>query len=362
MRYHLHTPPKELDCHLLPVLKGDAFEWHQTLPEYSETPLHALPHFSEALPYGKVYVKDEGGRFGQKSFKVLGASWAMHRLIQRNRMPTIYCTATDGNHGAALAWAAARFGQVSQVYLPRGTVKERVDYLKSMGARVEVLDQDYDATVCHAARFAEATGSVLVQDTAWDAYEEIPLMIAEGYTTVVKEAKAQWKEDRLPQLAILQVGVGTWAMAAAMELKAWNPQMKILCVEPEEADGLQESFRQNALSKTRGSQQTLLAGLNCGTPSVHAFPVLHQLIDGLLAIEDKLAVEAIRKLNFPSGDDPRIASGESGAAGLAAVLALQHQAELRSHLGLQADSPVLVFNTEGITNRKLFEQIVSSQS
>jgi len=370
--YHLNpakNPAGVAECPAAEACAGgDAFAFHRKIPGYAPTPLLKLPGLAAELGLAAIYIKDEAHRFGTKAFKALGASYAVHRYLQENPGRHVFCTASDGNHGLAVAWSARLFSQKAEVLMPRGTVPARVRRIEDFGARVTVVDGDYDETVRAAAHKAEKCGWVLVQDTAWEWYTAIPARIMAGYVTMFRELEGELFPPDGPGVdaVFLQAGVGSWAAAAVAYLAdRYGERMpKVVCVEPAGADCCLASARAGRRVSLPGAE-TIMAGLNCGTPSLLAWPILVAGVDLFLALTDDCAREAMRAYFLPLDGDPRIVSGESGAAGLAALLALLRALELeepRRFLGLGGTSRVLLFNTEGDTDPEGFSKIVGARA
>jgi diaminopropionate ammonia-lyase len=369
--YHINparNPANLLESPVVQTCLGeDTLAFHRQIPDYAPTPLLELPGLAASLGLGAIHVKDEAYRFGTKAFKALGASYAVHRFLEENPGEHVFCTASDGNHGMALAWSARLFGQRAEVFMPRGTVAARVRRIEERGARVTVVDGDYDETVRTAAREAEKHGWVLVQDTAWEGYSDVPARIMAGYVTMFREMEAELFSPEGPgvNVVFLQAGVGSWAAAEVAYLASrYGDRMpRVVCVEPSGADCCLASARAGRRVGLPGAR-TIMAGLNCGTPSLLAWPILAAGSDLFLALNDDRAREAMRAYYRPKAGDPPIVSGESGAAGLAALLALLHSPELeepRRFLGLGADSRVLLVNTEGDTDPEMFGKIVGAR-
>jgi diaminopropionate ammonia-lyase len=343
----------------------DPLAFHQSLPGYAPTPCRRLDGLARYCGIGALWVKDESQRFGLQAFKALGASFAMQQLAERDDSCTTFCTATDGNHGRAVAWAAAQRGKKAVVYVPRHTVASRIAAIAQYGARVIVTERDYEGTCILAAEEAARNAWQLVQDTAWPGYEEIPALIMTGYLTHLKELEEQLHPPGLPAIDVvfLQSGVGSWAAAAAWYYYNRYPHKPptLIIAEPEQADGLLESFKRGTLSAPAQSGTTIMAGLNCGIPSSTAWPILQQTIHAAMRIPDAAAARAMCLLYRPLPGDDSIESGESGAAGVAALLELMQNpafAALRGQLGLNARSRVLCYNTEGSTDPENFKRIL----
>ncbi|MGH7562353.1 MAG: diaminopropionate ammonia-lyase [Gemmatimonadales bacterium] len=339
--------------------------FHRSLPGYQPTPLHRLPAFASAVGLGDLYVKDEGRRFGLLAFKVLGASWALHRLRVRSRAFTTVSAATEGNHGRAVAWSARRLGLEAVIYIRRAAAPFRVRRIEAEGARVVLVDGSYQDAVLRCASDSAANGWQVVSDTGYPGYLEIPHWIAEGYSTLFHEVDEQLRDGGLPppDLVIVQAGVGGLLHAAVDHWRSRTEPPTLVCVEPVQADPLLESINtpEGDPVPTRGRVDSIMAGLNAGMPSLSAWPVVRRGVELFLAIEDRYAEEAMRRLARPARGDPAVTAGESGAAGVAALLALGEAHELaraREFLRLPGDRRALVIVSEGATDPESYERIV----
>jgi diaminopropionate ammonia-lyase len=336
----------------------EILDFHKSLPGYTPTPLGEIRLHLKNYG-GKVFLKDESRRFSIGAFKSLGASWAIHNFLKNHKGEFTFCTATDGNHGRAVAWSSRIFGQKAKVFMPFSTVESRKVFIEDEGADVTILDGDYDFAVKMAQKESMKENHILIQDTAWEGYEYYPNLISAGYTTMIKELESQVSgfNDDWVNAIILQSGVGSWAASIILYLREICNfrNTKIIILEPLESDCLLESAKQGKISTTRKSQNTIMAGLNCGTPSISAWEIIHDFADVFVSIDDFWAEKAIRIL---ANNNYRTC--ESGAAGLAGVLAL-YESELlkpvRRKLALNESSKFLVFNTEGITDPRMFQKI-----
>jgi diaminopropionate ammonia-lyase len=351
---------------------GDPLEFHRKLPHYAPTPLVSAPSIAATFGVGRVLVKDESSRFGLPSFKLLGASWATFRALQRHTglalddwatidelsrlvsflRPFTLAAATDGNHGRAVAHMAGLLGFDARVFVPRGTARARIDAIAGEGAEVEVVDGDYDATITRSAR---ETGErcLVVDDTSWPGYEEIPRWVIEGYGTIFREVSEQI--DSRPDLVFAPIGVGALG-AAAVSFYKKTPGTLVVGVEPESAACVLASIEAGRLVTVSTAQDSIMAGLNCGTPSSIALPTLDAGLDWCVAIEDDVAREAMRALAATG-----IISGETGAAALAGLMGVASSPPYRDAMGLNETSTVLLLSTEGATDPESYERIVGKR-
>lgn len=360
--------------------------FHASFPEYAPTPLANLRGLAERLGVAGIHVKDESQRFGLNAFKVLGGSYAIGRYIARQldldiedlpykrlvspeiraRLGGItFATATDGNHGRGIAWTANRLGQKSVVCMPKGSAPERLNNIRALGAEASITNVNYDDTVRLVRENAEKNGWVMVQDTSWEGYEDIPGWIMEGYTTMAFEA-AQQLEGRRPTHIFLQAGVG--AMAGSVtgffaDLYQDGPRPVITVVEPENAACIYRTAVANdgRLHAVKGDLRTIMAGLACGEPCSIGWNVLRDYADFSVTIPDTIAAKGMRILGNPLPGDPRVISGESGAATLGFVAEILQNSRLeglRNTLRLDRNSRILCFSTEGDTDQENYRRIV----
>jgi diaminopropionate ammonia-lyase len=339
--------------------------FHRGLPGYAPTPLLRLPGLAGSLGLADLYVKDEGQRFGLLAFKALGAAWAMHRLRERHPRFTTVSAATEGNHGRAVAWAARRLGLQAVIYIRASAAPRRVERLRAEGARVVPIEGSYDDAVARCARESAEHGWQVVSDTGYEGYLEIPHWVSEGYSTLFDEADEQLAAGGLPapDLVLVQAGVGGLLHAAVDHCRACSDPPVLVCVEPTEADPLFESINTPGGDPvlSRGTQSSIMAGLNTGRPSLSAWPAIRRGVELFLTIDDTWAEEAMRRLASPAEGDPPVVAGESGAAGIAALLALSQAPELalaRDFLRLSRRRRAMVIVTEGATDPDNYARVV----
>jgi len=366
-----------------------ARRFHESFPQYGVTPLVELKELANLFGLKSIFVKDEAWRFGLHAFKVLGGSFAMGRYIAgmagldiskigydtltsqefKNSVSGVtFFSATDGNHGRGVAWTAKRLGQKAVILMPEGSSKMRLENILKEGAEASIEDCNYDECVRRAARMADTTpGGVLVQDTAWPGYEEIPAWIMQGYGTMSMEADEQMAAlgANPPTHVFIQAGVGSLAgsVAGYFSNRYPNDTPVFVVVESDQADCLYRS----ALAKdgrprsVGGEMRTIMAGLACGEPNVTAWNILKERASVFVSCPDWVAARGMRILGMPVRGDQVIISGESGAVttGLLAYTMMDDGLEeLRRTIGLNADSRVLLFSTEGNTDRDNYRHIL----
>jgi diaminopropionate ammonia-lyase len=328
--------------------------FHRLLPGYARTPLVELPEVAARSRVGRVLVKDESDRFGLPAFKMLGASWAVARVVRgrvgggsldpgalRRRVAesdarVLLCTATAGNHGRAVARTARLLGVATRIWMPAATPDHLRSAIEGEGADVVLVDGDYDHAVEAAAAAAADGDAVLVQDTAHDPHDEIPAMIVEGYATLLHEVRAEL--GREPDVLVVPVGVGSLALAAATYSGA-----ALLTVEPTVAPCLLTSLAHGE-PRTVATGRTAMAGLNAGTVSAAAWPVLRHRVAAAGAVPDDAALDAARELHAAG-----VAAGPCGGAALAGLERALAEPGARAALGLDEGSCVAVLSTDGVS-------------
>lgn len=354
----------------------EAYDFHKTLKDYSETPLVSQSSLAHTLNVAGIYTKDESKRFGLNAFKGLGASFAISRILENptHFLPKdsnkteieAFVTATDGNHGKGVAWAAKNAGKKAFVFMPKGSAQSRVDAIRAQGATVEVTEFNYIDSVKYANQFAEDNGYVLVQDTGFDGYEEIPNYISQGYTTMVRECISQLGELSIekPTHVFIQAGVGsvTGSVAGYFAEKFGNDRPIVTVVEPTEIACIFESAKNGTATTIDGLIQTDMAGLNCGEPNICTWPVLRDYADFYARCSDDVTWQGMRSYANPVGDDLPVTSGESGAVSLGLmenILGNPEYEEYKNMLDIDSQSVILLFSTEGATDPQNYGKIVN---
>jgi len=347
----------------------------ESWPGFAPTPLRDLTEEARAANVAAIHWKDESGRCGIGSFKALGGAHAVTRVIQRELSQdgtaatpaalmagelrdaaggiTVAC-ATDGNHGRSVAWGAERCGARCVVFVHPGVSPGRRDAIARYGAEVREVPGTYDDSVRECTAVAEREGWTVVSDTSWPGYLEIPRDVMQGYRVMAAEALEALTSP--PTHVFIQAGVGGVAAAVSVQLRAANPDARLIVVEPDRAACLLASAEAGRLLALRGELNTVQAGLACGEPSLLAWQELERAAFAFMAIPDTAAIDAMRDL-----DRAGIEAGESGTAGLAALRLIAAEPYARAALGLDADSRVLLFGTEGATDVAVRDALLASR-
>jgi diaminopropionate ammonia-lyase len=354
--------------------RGQARETIGAWPGYVPTPLIELPNLARKLGIKRLRIKHESKRFTLNSFKALGGAYGVMRILQRETGASItdvmagrvkddvagvtVCCATDGNHGRAVAWGAQLAGARCVIYLHAHVSQGREDAIAAYGAEIARVSGSYDDSVRQAAEDAKIKGWIVVSDTSWPGYEEIPAWVKQGYTVVMGEAMEQLGEDR-PSHLFVQAGVGGLACAAIAPVwQDWGSERPFcIVVEPHEADCLYQSAVQGGMAKGLGSLDTVMACLSAGEASPLAWAILQEGADAFITIDDHFARDAMCTLADGNGDAPLVV-GESGSAGLAGLMAVVEDPRAKLAAGLGPDADVLLIASEGATDPGIYTEIV----
>ena len=353
-----------------PAAAQEALALLTRCPRYSATALRSLADLAAALGVRQLWVKDEGARLGLGSFKALGGSYAVIRLfldeaarqLRREVKPwelshaevrevgrnMVFTCATDGNHGRSVAAAARLVGARAVVFVHAGVPEPRVSAIRQLGADVRVVPGSYEDAVSRLIQVASEEGWQIVSDKSWPGYEDVPRLIAQGYSVILSEIEAVL--DQPPTHVFVQAGVGgiaaTVAVYSAIAYGLQKP--KIIVVEPDRAACLYFSHEAGRSVLIPHGEPTVMAMLECYEPSLVAWNVLSRLADAFMTVSETEAVEAASRLRQPIGGDPCMATSESAATGLAGLLVARRSAEICNALDIGAQSRVLLLNTEGL--------------
>jgi len=364
-------------------------KFHSGIPGYSRTPLVSLNRLADRFGLAGIYIKDESYRFGLNAFKALGGTYAVARSLasklqidledtdfirlkeqagSKGLDSTVFATATDGNHGRGVAWAANCLGCRSKVYLPKGSSPARVQNIRNAGGEAYLTEFNFDNTVKMVAELAAQNGWEMVQDTVCKGCEETPVYVMQGYLTMADEAAEQLASFSAgkPTHIVLQAGIGSMAAAVAGYMSSvykYKEKPVIIVLEPDKADCFYKSAEagEESPKSVAGEMNTIMAGLACGVPDPIAWKLLRSCCEAFVSITDDIAARGMRILGNPLKGDERIISGESGASALGFLSVLMEDSRYetyRKDLKLDADSRVLLFSTEGDTDPGHYRKIV----
>lgn len=365
------------------TIAADTLRFHKSMRSYAPTPLVSLKEQAKAGHVKGIYCKDESFRFGLKAFKGLGGSYAMFRILceklgldyktvdyryfqkeetRKQCTKFHFVTTTDGNHGKGVSWAAKLFGCNATVFMPKGSVEARRVAIERAGnATAKITDFNYDQAVEYSWNLAQQNGWILIQDTAWDGYEQYPEWIIDGYLTLAAEIVEQLG-NVIPTHVFLQAGVGAMA-GGILEffLSCYQDTPPIMTiVEPTEAACIYHSVKagDGACHSIEGNPVTIMAGLNCGTPCRVTWPAIRDKASFFCACDDVITAEGMRAYANSVGNDKAITAGESGAVTFGLVNRILQDETLRKLFRISNDSVILLINTEGDTDPEGYREIV----
>lgn len=386
MAQHFKNNPiySDTDSVLNAQLFEDAYNSIKNWQGYTPTPLHQLPGLAAELGLGEIYYKDEGHRFGLKSFKALGGAYAVvhvlkehltflfsdNKITDQDILSGKYAehldnftvaTATDGNHGRSVAWGAQQCGVNCKIYMHKGVSSSRAIAVELLGATVEWVEGNYDDSLLKVKRDAIEHEWHIISDTSYDGYTYVPKFVMAGYTVMTREMENQLPDGQIPSHIIIQGGVGGLAGAiCAHAAKIWGEKRpRFIIVEPETADCLLQSAIKGRPKMVHVEVETMMGGLSCGEVSIIGWDILKDNADDFTAIGDDNVATAMCLLALGLGDDPQIEAGESGVAGVALLMELKDNPALKADLGLDENSTVLLFGTEGATDQQIYDKIIS---
>ncbi|MGQ3293494.1 MAG: diaminopropionate ammonia-lyase, partial [Shinella sp.] len=319
-------------------------------------------------------------RLGLGSFKALGGAYAVIRLVLEKagerlgrtvdiaalRAPEVaavartmtFACATDGNHGRSVAQGAELVGARAAIFVHAGVSAERVAAIARFGAEMIRVDGTYDDSVREAARVAEEKGWTIVSDTSWPGYERIPGLVMQGYTALVREALRALPAP--PTHVFVQSGVGGIAAAVAghLALESGAARPVFTVVDPARAACLFETARAGHPVTIAHGEPTVMAMLECYTPSLVAWRILSRAADAFMTVDEEDAIAAMKQLANPIAGDPAVVAGESGGVGLAGLMRAIADPAVKADLGIDGHSRILLINTEGATDPGKYEEIV----
>lgn len=361
---------------------------HDSIPHCKATPLVHLTYLSEHLGVKSIFVKNESKRGDINSFKILGATYAVSKLIcnqleievdkitfdylksesvQEKIKDMILVTCSDGNHGRGIAWTANELGLKAFIYMPKGTVESRIRNIEALGAEVIVTDLNYDDTVRYANKMANENGWYIVQDTSWEGYEEVPKTILQGYSTMGIEAIEQLLDLNVerPTHIFVQAGVGAMAGGVIGAIaNFYNGEMPTtIIMEPTNAACYFKSVEINdgKPHKVDGDLESIMAGLACGEPVRIGWEIIRDFAYGVCKCPDYVTAHGMRVLGNPIGEDERIIAGESAGVGAGLLSIIMNNPKynyIKEILNLDKNSVILIFSTEGDTDPINYRKIV----
>ena len=325
---------------------------------YKPTPLVELDKLSNYLNVGKIYYKDEGFRFHLKSFKALGGAFAVDKIVKETKTNTV-STATAGNHGRSVAWGAQRLGINCKIFISEFVSEERASAMRSLGAEVIRVKGNYDASLKECLKKSKKNNWEIVQDVSWDNYIDVPKYIMAGYSVMIKEIIDELNDQKISHV-FLQAGVGGMAAAAiAGFAKFSNDVPSFIIVEPEDASCVLESIKNSKPTSIDINKESIMGGMSCGDVSTVAWEILKNSANFCLSISDEGIASTVALLSNKYLSENKIIAGECGVPGIISIISLMKDKNKINEVGLNENSKVLLIGCEGLTDQKMYDQLLS---
>ncbi|MDC1139638.1 diaminopropionate ammonia-lyase [Candidatus Pelagibacter sp.] len=344
-----HLPEKFID---------EAIEAISSWDNYAPTPLIELNKLNDELKFKNIYYKDEDKRFDLKSFKALGGAFAVYKIASKKRNITV-STATAGNHGRSVAWGAQRLGLNCKIFISEFVSESRAEAMRNLDAEVIRVKGNYDNSLKECIEQSNKNNWEIVQDVSWEGYKEVPKLIMAGYTIMVKEIIDEIDRNSITHV-FLQAGVG--GMAAAMIAgfaKLSKKIPKFIIIEPENADCVFQSIKNNKPTTVNIKKETVMGGMSCGDVSSIAWEILKNSANFCLTIPDQAISTAVALLAEAGLSDEKIIGGECAVPGVIALIGSFNDKEYLDRLKLNAKSNVLLFGCEGLTDKAMYQKLLS---
>ena len=325
--------------------------------DYKPTPLLKLDKLSSELFLKKIYYKDESKRFNLKSFKALGGAFAVEKIVNGRKNITV-ATATAGNHGRSVAWGAQKLGLNCKIFISENVSESRAKVMRDFGADVIQVKGNYDNSLKECIAQSQKNNWEIVQDTAWLGYELVPQYIMAGYTIMMKEIFDQINNDTITHV-FLQAGVGGMASAMVAGIaKFLNSIPKIIIVEPENADCILKSIKNNKTTRIEIKKESIMGGMSCGEVSKVAWDILKSSTNYCVSIPDTMVARVSSLLANKNFSKNKIEAGECATPGIIALKGICFNQKLKNKIKLNKNSKVLVFGCEGATDEKMYNKLL----
>ena len=336
----------------------EAIEAISSWDNYAPTPLIKLNKLNDELKLKNIYYKDEDKRFELKSFKALGGAFAVYKIASEKKNITV-STATAGNHGRSVAWGAQRLGLKCKIFISEFVSESRAEAMRNLDAEVIKVKGNYDNSLKECIEQSNKNNWEIVQDVSWEGYKEVPKLIMAGYTIMVKEIIDEINKNSITHV-FLQAGVG--GMAAAMiagftKLSENIPQFII--IEPENADCVFQSIKNNKPTTVDIKKETVMGGMSCGDVSSIAWEILKNSANYCLTIPDEAISTAVALLAEKRLSNEKIIGGECAVPGVIALIGSFNNKEYLDKLKLNSESNVLLFGCEGLTDDAMYQKLLN---
>ena len=335
----------------------DAYDLISSWENYNQTPLLKLNKLSKKLNLNNIFYKDESKRFDLKSFKALGGAYAVQKITKGNKSITV-ATATAGNHGRSVSWGAKRLGLNCKIFISEFVSEARADVMRNLGADVIRVKGNYDASLKECIKQSKMHGWEIIQDVAWEGYEEVPKLTMAGYSVMIKEISNQ--TDQYITHVFLQAGVGGMASGAIAGIAKYFKRVpKIIIVEPKSADCVLQSINAGEMKKIDIKQESIMGGMSCGEVSLVPWRILKHTVNNCISITDENVAKTIAMLKQKYFSDETIIGGECATPGIISLIAASEDKKIKDKLELNEKSNILLMGCEGDADEKLYKKLLN---
>ena len=335
----------------------DAFNIISNWDNYKSTPLLKLNKLSKKLNLKNIFYKDESHRFHLKSFKALGGAYAVEKITKGNKKITV-ATATAGNHGRSVSWGAQRLGLNCKIFISEYVSDSRANVMRDLGADVIRVKGNYDASLKECIKQSQKNGWEIIQDVAWQSYEEVPKLTMAGYSVMIKEISNQ--TNQYITHVFLQAGVGGMASGAIAGIAKYFKRIpKIIIVEPENADCVLQSVKEGKMQKVDIKKESILGGMSCGEVSLVPWQILKYAVNNCISISDENIAETIAMLQKKQLGEETIIGGECATPGIIGLIAACEDENIKNKLDLNENSNVLLMGCEGDADKDLYKKLLN---
>ena len=336
----------------------EAYKTISNWNNYSPTPLISLNKLNEKLKLNKIFYKDESKRFHLKSFKALGGAYAVEKIIKGNDK-TIISTATAGNHGRSVAWGSQKNGLKCKIFISEFVSESRAEVMRNFGADVIRVKGNYEDSLNECIKQSNQNNWQIVQDVAWEDYKLVPKLTMAGYSVMMKEISEQIKNEKISHV-ILQAGVGGMAAAMVAGIARYLDYIpQIIIVEPDSAACVLESIRTGKIEKISIEKESIMGGMSCGEVSLVPWEILKNSVHFCVTVSDDYISKTVKYLANKQFSDEKIVGGECSTPGIASLIGLSNNQEIRKKTNLNKDSNVLLFGCEGDADKELYQKLLT---
>ena len=338
-------------------LLNDSYLSIKKWKSYKTTPLLSLEKLNQKLKLKNIFYKDESKRFNLKSFKALGGAYAVAK-ISKGKKNIIISSATAGNHGRSVAWGAQRLGLKCNIFVSQYVSNERVKEIEKFGAKVFRIKGNYENSLNECKKLSKKNGWILVQDVSTKSYKYIPQLTMAGYSIMIKEISTQTKQYITH--IFLQAGVGGMAAGVVAGVAKYFKRIpKIIIVEPDRADCVMQSIKNNKMIKIKISKESIMGGMSCNEMSLIPWQILKKSTNYCVSISDSKVARTVAMLKDKKLSKKSIIGGECATPGIISLICACNDQRIKKSLNLNEKSNVLLIGCEGNADVKLYKQLLS---